>query len=442
MNAYESIQRVVDEIEARIDSGQSLDGVCKVSGFSITHCYRLFHSLCGRSVKEYARLRFLAKSVTLLTGTSMPIAEISMECGYESQEAFTRAFKAELGATPGKVRSGKVQVFPLGKINLFEKYFDKVANTFYPDPKIKVIKSLPEMRVVTFRRESAHPEREALSMAHEWVAANGLLSHPFRIFGFDNPSPEKGKPIYGYEVWVTLPEGFVANGIATKLIPAQTFAVIHTVLSEIEISWRHFVSWLKLSKYEYRGGNCLEEHLSDFEDIGKKDIGLDLYMPIRESRIFVEDRKEKAMSDIFEADFERCEMATYCHKSASPEGDGWKVIDNWVRENKLLGPDAFVLGFDNPSPDGKNPIYGYEYWVKIPDGLDVPPPLVRKEFKGGHFACLNSDVPHVGMDWKRLVRWVEDNGKKWRGCDCFEQSLIQENKGDEIKLLLMLPIEA
>lgn len=46
------------------------------------------------------------------------------------------------------------------------------------------------------------------------------------------------------------------------------------------------------------------------------------------------------------------------------------------------------------------------------------------------------------MDWKRLVRWVEENGKKWRGCDCFVQSLIQKNKGDEIKLLLMLPIEA
>jgi hypothetical protein len=83
----------------------------------------------------------------------------------------------------------------------------------------------------------------------------------------------------------------------------------------------------------------------------------------------------------------------------------------------------------------------YEFWVKIPNDLDVPQPFVRKEFKGGHFACLKSDVPHVGADWKRLVRWTEDNGRKWKECGYFEQSLIHESKGDDIRLLLMLPIE-
>lgn len=31
----------------------------------------------------------------------------------------------------------------------------------------------------------------------------------YRNFGFNNPSPFEGNPVYGYEMWVTIPDNFV-----------------------------------------------------------------------------------------------------------------------------------------------------------------------------------------------------------------------------------------
>jgi AraC-like DNA-binding protein/DNA gyrase inhibitor GyrI len=442
MNAYERMQRVIEEIESRIENGQNLDGVCNVSGFSQTHCYRLFHALCGRSIAEYARQRQLSRAVSLLTGTNLPIIEIAQVCGYESQEAFTRAFRAELGSTPGKVRSGAQKVQTHEKLDLFEKYFDRISNTIYTDPKIKVIRDLPQMTVASFICQGAHPEKLALEKMYAWAQKHGILDKSYRIFGFDNPLPSKSNPEYGYEVWITVPDGFESKDAAIKLIEPRTYAIIHTVLSEIEISWRHFVKWLNLGKYEYGGGQCLEEHLTVRDDWGAKDPEFDLYMPVRPKRIMVEDRKESEMADIYETDMEGFDVATYCHRSSSPENDGWNVIGKWAKEQGLLDrQDLIVFGFDNPSPDGKNPVYGYEYWVRLPEGVDVPEPFTKRHFTGGHFACLESDVPHVGADWKRLVQWVKNNDREWAGCDCFERSYLGNTPSGDIRLILMIPVK-
>jgi hypothetical protein len=63
------------------------------------------------------------------------------------------------------------------------------------------------------------------------------------------------------------------------------------------------------------------------------------------------------MAEIFEIDVEGFDVATYCHKSTSPEGDGWDIIGKWAQDQGLLDkPDSIVYGFDNPIPDGKNPV--------------------------------------------------------------------------------------
>lgn len=148
------------------------------------------------------------------------------------------------------------------------------------------------------------------------------------------------------------------------------------------------------------------------------------------------------MAEIYEIDMEGFDVATYCHKSASPENDGWGIIGKWAKEQGLLDkPDSIVFGFDNPSPDGKNPVYGYEYWIKIPDGFSVHAQFGKRHFKGGHFACLETDVPHVGADSRRLVRWIDENSREWDGCDCLERSYLGTTESGDIKLVVMIPIK-
>ena len=53
---------------------------------------------------EYIKSRRMAKAARLLMSTDMSIMEIAMICRFNSQEAFTRAFKKIYTLPPGKYR--------------------------------------------------------------------------------------------------------------------------------------------------------------------------------------------------------------------------------------------------------------------------------------------------------------------------------------------------
>ena len=78
-------------------------------------------------------------------------------------------------------------------------------------------------------------------------------------------------------------------------------------------------------------------------------------------------------------------------------------------------PAMRYYGFNCPNPgmreDGN---YGYEVWVTIPDDMDVPAPLTKKQFAGGLYAAhviFGEDL--AGTGWGRLWKWAE-NSKQWQ----------------------------
>ncbi|MCC8108807.1 MAG: GyrI-like domain-containing protein [Planctomycetes bacterium] len=100
--------------------------------------------------------------------------------------------------------------------------------------------------------------------------------------------------------------------------------------------------------------------------------------------------------------------------AACASGDGCEVkagnmITRYVVESRLLSikPDARSFGFDcsrDAAPIG-TPSRMYEMWVSIPDAMEIPSPLVRREFHGGLYAAhalTNWDF----RDWRLLGEWV------------------------------------
>lgn len=54
--------------------------------------------------------------------------------------------------------------------------------------------------------------------------------------------------------------------------------------------------------------------------------------------------------------------------------------------------------------------YGYEAWVTIPDDMEVPAPLVKKQFTGGLYAAHM--IPMGAFEeWAWLRDWVMSNEK-------------------------------
>lgn len=85
-------------------------------------------------------------------------------------------------------------------------------------------------------------------------------------------------------------------------------------------------------------------------------------------------------------------------------------ISSFIRDSNLptVKPDFRRLGFNNPASNSPAGSLGYEAWVSIPDGMEVPPPLVRKEFLGGLYAAHAISFGEF-QEWGRLWQWVTDS---------------------------------
>jgi AraC family transcriptional regulator len=148
---------------------------------------------------------------------------------------------------------------------------------------IRIVK-LPAFRVASYRAMSEHPEQDAWKVLNAWAGENNLMGEETQsgLFGFDNPGPSKGNPVYGYEVWMRVAEGITESGdIKIKDFPGGLYAVTRTYLPTIGENWQRIVTWRKRSPYKHGSHQWLEEHLSP-PGTPENSILLDLYLPIRE----------------------------------------------------------------------------------------------------------------------------------------------------------------
>lgn len=83
------------------------------------------------------------------------------------------------------------------------------------------------------------------------------------------------------------------------------------------------------------------------------------------------------------------------------------AISAFIKESGLIRskPDLRRLGFNNPAGDQPGGSLGYEAWVSIPDGMDVPAPLVKKRFQGGLYAACAIAFGEF-QEWGRLWEWA------------------------------------
>lgn len=95
-----------------------------------------------------------------------------------------------------------------------------------------------------------------------------------------------------------------------------------------------------------------------------------------------------------------------------PEHHAATVMDKFVRESNLpnIKPDMRQYGFNCPNPVDESNYHGYEFWVTIPDDMEVPEPLVKKRFEGGLYAAHM--IPMGAFEeWEWLSEWADNNSK-------------------------------
>jgi AraC family transcriptional regulator len=108
------LAEVLAYIEAHRFEPMTVAELASVAGFSPYHFSRLFTARFGESVMSYVRTCRLQAAALRLTGDTPPsLIDLAFECGFESQEAFTRAFRQRYGVPPGQFQRRELQRQPV-----------------------------------------------------------------------------------------------------------------------------------------------------------------------------------------------------------------------------------------------------------------------------------------------------------------------------------------
>src|SRR5579864_2002856 len=100
-----AVEKAIWFIETHFSGEISLDDVANCAGVSRFHLVRAFSVATGRSVMGYVRGRRLTEAARTLAASAPDILAVALDAGYNSHEAFTRAFRDQFGLTPEALRA-------------------------------------------------------------------------------------------------------------------------------------------------------------------------------------------------------------------------------------------------------------------------------------------------------------------------------------------------
>ena len=285
----ERILRVLVHIQKNLDAELSLDNLAKIAHFSPYHFHRIFTGMVGESLKEHVRRLRLERAAMRLKHTDRSVLEIALEAGYETHEAFTRAFGVMCGCSPSRFRSSKSALL---KMNPSAVHYHNGDAAKEIDLKIGgetmdvEIKKLEAMRVAFVRHVGPYNEvGTAWEKLCATLGAQGLLGGDARFIGvcYDNPEvtpPEKIR----YDACVTVDEAFQPQGdIAVQTLSGGDYAVTTHIgpYDKLGLTYaKLYGGWLPQSGRELRSEPCLEFYLNDPEGADPEDLLTDIYAPL------------------------------------------------------------------------------------------------------------------------------------------------------------------
>ncbi len=99
------VQPVVAYAARHLDEDLSLAALADQAGLSAFHLHRVFAAVAGETPKQFTlRLRLDRAAAMLLTGGDS-VLNVALSCGFQSHEAFTRAFRKRFGLAPSAYRA-------------------------------------------------------------------------------------------------------------------------------------------------------------------------------------------------------------------------------------------------------------------------------------------------------------------------------------------------
>ena len=117
MDWIEKLNKSIRYIEDNLDKEISYEKLAGFADCSVYNYQRMFSYLADKPLAEYIRNRRLTMAAFDLLNGRDRIIDIGLKYGYESQDAFSRAFKNFHGVSPSRVRNETVQLRSCPKLS-------------------------------------------------------------------------------------------------------------------------------------------------------------------------------------------------------------------------------------------------------------------------------------------------------------------------------------
>lgn len=118
MNLPVRINEVIDYIEMNLEEKIEYAHIAKIACLSEHHFARVFAAVMDISLSEYIRNRRLTVAAFELLNSEIKILDLGVKYGYESADAFSRAFQKFHGVRPSVAREKGTQLKTFPKLSI------------------------------------------------------------------------------------------------------------------------------------------------------------------------------------------------------------------------------------------------------------------------------------------------------------------------------------
>ena len=288
MDSLKQLNEAMRYIESHLMDEIDPEALARIACCSEYHFRRIFSFLAGMPLGEYIRKRRLALAAEALASGDKKVVDVAVALGYDSSDAFSRAFQAMHGITPSQIRkaSAVVKAFPPMAFQL------KISGGIEMD--YRIVKT-DAFNIVGIHKRieliycGVNPQMDSMwaQLTPERIAKLKALSNaqPSGILCVSanfTEGREEGTLLdqyIGVATTFSAPEGF-----ATLPVPAQVWAVFTATgkfPDALQEMWaRIYAEWFPSSGFEMVNGP--EILWNEGPDTTKPDFKSEIWIPVRE----------------------------------------------------------------------------------------------------------------------------------------------------------------
>ena len=281
--------RALEAIAEGLDHPWTVEEVAAEAAFSRFHCQRMFRAMTGDSIAGLVRRLRLERAAWRLRHESVDVLEVALDAGYNSAEAFSRAFRRACGMSPGRYRTtslppsfaspaSRVRYDPgTGHLDI-----DLPTGDINMDIRIETIEDISVARI-----RHVGPYNEVGPCFHRLFAwASSVGATPGRVFtlSFDDPGEVAPEDLRSDACLELATDAVPPPGITLDTLPVGRYAIYthRGPYDGIAEAYRRMFSlWLPQSGEDIDDRPDMEIYRNSLLDTAPGDLLTDLCVPLK-----------------------------------------------------------------------------------------------------------------------------------------------------------------